>query len=431
MVLVYAAKPDFWPPLHLLASIGSGFHPVEHNEGGAFSWTAESASLRLEGLDRRVAWDCGVRVRGGRPDPAMLPVLTIAADAGVMASARTGHDSSRIPFTIPVQEDRRGVTLRLTASNTFTPATADRRRLGVMVEDIECRPATGIPLPPRQALGRASLAAAILGAAIGLLQLTPGTAVGASVVVAALQAIPLALGAAPYFVLGTAAPWLSLVTAVLLAGGIGLARALHRTPIRNTGRFVWAFTCVVLYLKLLVLLHPEAAAATPAPATLGVLFADRTGDVFRLALAAGMGLLLYPLTLRLLGDRLAAAGSVVLYHLAPGSFGVAPGARAAVLAAPLLVLALIGVLRLGLASGRPHLRPLMILGGWVVLGLVVGSQITGPAPYLLTVYPPLAVTAAAGAAWGWSGGHWRWRLATGALLSGVLSAAGLAWLSRF
>jgi len=425
LVFVYAANPVFWPPLHLLPSLGAGFYTVEHNESGAFSWMGASASLRLEGLDRRVAWACDIRVRTGRP--GARPTVTVAAEGQVIASARVGDQPVHVTFTVPIQQERRGVTLTFTPSDTFTPPTDDKRRLGVMVEDLACRPAAGIPLPPRGALGRASLSGGLLGAAFGLFQLTPGTAVGAAVTVAALQAIPLALGAAPYGFLGTAAAWMSLVTAVLLVSGVRLVARLRGTPVRNTGRFVAAFTAAALYLKLLVLLHPETAATTAA-ATLQAFPGDRALEAARLGAYAGVGLVLYWLGNKLLGDRLAAAGGVVLYHLAPGSFGQGPAGHSTALAAPVIVLAAAGALRL--AAEIESRKVLLVLASWTAGALAARAWLAAHgAGDPLTIYPPLALAGAAGASWGWSLGRLGPRLATSVVLSGAVWAAAVAWLS--
>ena len=428
MVFVYAANPAFWPPLHLVPSLGSGFYPVEQNEGGTFSWMGGTASLRLEGLDRRVAWACDIRVRGGRPVSESLPVLTVEADGRVVASAAVTNEAAHVTFTVPVQQERRGVTLTFTSSATFTPDTSDRRNLGAVVEDFACRPAAGIPLPPRGALGRASIAGAVMGAGFGLLQITPGTAVGAAVAVAALQAIPLALGAAPYAVLSTAAVWVAFLVALLLVAGVRITERLRGVPTRNTGRFVLAFTAAALYLKLLVLLHPEAAPATPAAATLSVFLDDRALSLARAGLNAAIGLLLYGLGCKLLGNRLAAAGSVVLYQLAPGSFGEGLAGASTVLGAPLVVLAAAGAVRL--AARRETLGVAAVLAAWTFVAVAAGSWLSMPRmAYPVTIYPPLALAAAAGAAWGWSLGRLGPRLATSIALSGVLWAAAVAWLS--
>ena len=428
LVFVYATNPTFWPPLQLIPSLGSGFYPVEQNEVGAFSWIGERASIRLEGLDRRVEWRCDIRVRAGRPDPRDVPSLSVTVDETVVATRDVRHEAEHLAFSVPVQPHRRGATLVFTPSDTFTPPTGDRRRLGVVVEDLACRPAGGIPLPPRPALGRASLAGALLGAGFGLVEVTAGTAVGAAVVVAGLQAIPLALGVGPYLVLATAAVVLAALVAFLLVAGVRITRRLRGTALRNTAKFVAAFTVAVAYLKLLVVLHPETAPATPAAASIAVLLADRWWEVGRVAIDAGVGVVLYLIGCRLLGDRLAAAGSAVLYQLAPGSFGLAATRPASALAAPLVLLALAGAARL--ASRRPKRGVAVLLVLWVCVTLVARAWLPGSAlPAPLSPYPPLALAAAAGAAWGWSLGRLGPRLVTSVALSGALWAAAVAWLS--
>ncbi len=189
-----------------------------------------------------------------------------------------------------------------------------------------------------------------------------------------------------------------------------------------------AFTAAALYLKLLVLLHPEAAPATPAAATLSVFLDDRALSLARAGLNAAIGLLFYGLGCKLLGNRLAAAGSVVLYQLAPGSFGEGLAGASTVLGAPLVVLAAAGAVRL--AARRETLGVAAVLAAWTFVAVAAGSWLSMPRmAYPVTIYPPLALAAAAGAAWGWSLGRLGPRLATSIALSGVLWAAAVAWLS--
>jgi hypothetical protein len=157
---------------------------------------------------------------------------------------------------------------------------------------------------------------------------------------------------------------------VRLAGSIAcctiaismLVRSTRRQPLRNTARFAAAFSSAALFLKLLVLLHPNMGVgdtmfhahkfeavlagnlyftsiapggyAFPYPPGLYVfasLFAGLVrrgaGDMALLRIVcttadAVAGLLLYPLVVRNWGRRLAAAMAVAIYHLMPLSFGV-------------------------------------------------------------------------------------------------------------
>ena len=73
------------------------------------------------------------------------------------------------------------------ASSTFVPGPSDPRALGVMLDSLSLAP-DGIVLPPRPALTGVALASAALGAAVALLGVTPGTAVGAAVLLSAALA---------------------------------------------------------------------------------------------------------------------------------------------------------------------------------------------------------------------------------------------------
>jgi hypothetical protein len=239
-----------------------GFYGGEREGQLTFAWTADHAQVPLWGLDRNVAWTARIRLRGGRRDPASLPIVTILADGLPIATHQTTNTFEDVVATIPAQSGyARGVTLGLAVSNTFVPGPSDPRRLGVQVDRIALAPVTLGAFPPRRTVAGAALASAIFGAIFGLLGATATTAVAAATLLAVAQAAVLRVGLGPF------SPWLALVES--LAASIGIALLLlalliervRHERLRNTARFALMFTGSALYLHLLVLLHPDKTLA--------------------------------------------------------------------------------------------------------------------------------------------------------------------------
>ena len=110
---------------------------------------------------------------------------------------------------------------------------------------------------PRRAIAAAALSCGIFGAIFGLLSVTTGTAVAAAILLGVAQAAVIRVGLGPF------APWLSTID--WLAGGIGIvlvsamaaAERWQGERLRHTARFAMMFTASALFLKLVVLLHPD------------------------------------------------------------------------------------------------------------------------------------------------------------------------------
>ncbi len=329
--------------------------------GLTFAWTSDDAVVRLPGLDRRVDWTLKMRVRGGRMPPAGNPTVTVLADGAEVSIQPATPEFSDVEVVIPKRPEHRGLTLGLRSSSAFVPGPGDPRRLGVMLDRLSIVPA-GAVLVPRAALDAAALSSAAMGAAIALLGATPGSAIGGAVLLGAGDAAVTARGFGPF----TDYPSLVIRLAVWIAvWTIGLslaAQAGRRQPLRNTARFAAAFSAAALFLKLIVLLHPNMSVGDtmfhahkfqgvlagnlyftsiapggyqfPYPPGLYVfasLFAGLVrrgaGDMALLRIVCASadvaaGLLLYPLVARNWGNRLAGAMAVAIYHLMPLSFGV-------------------------------------------------------------------------------------------------------------
>lgn len=156
------------------STLARGFYPVERAPGGlTFAWTTARAELRLPGLDRRAPWVAVVRLRGARPDPAQLPDVQLAADGVVLRTVRTTNDFQDVTIEIPARLGDRGLVLGVIPSSTFVPGPGDARALGVMVDEMRVSPAAGtVALPPRRALGSATIAAGTFGAALAAIGVT-------------------------------------------------------------------------------------------------------------------------------------------------------------------------------------------------------------------------------------------------------------------
>lgn len=337
----------------------SGVYSPERDEasGLSFAWTGPDVVLRLPGLDRGRSWTLDLRVRGGRPAPEDNPDITILADGVMLDDRRTSAEFQDIRLTIPARAGRRGLTLGVRSSKTFVPGPWDPRPLGVMLDRLSLTP-EGVVLVPRPALYASSVSSAAMGAAIALLGVTAGSAIGGAVLLSAGAAAVIARGFGPFTDYPDTVITLGIWIALALAG-LSLAVQFRRRqqPFRNTARFAAAFSASALFLKLLVLLHPNMPVGDamfhahrfqgvlggnlyftsiapggysfPYPPGLYVfaslfsgLVRRGAGDMALLRIItcsvdAVAGLLLYGIVVKAWGNRLAAAMAVAIYHLIP------------------------------------------------------------------------------------------------------------------
>jgi hypothetical protein len=340
----------------------TGVHPAERDRatGLTFAWTGPEAGLRLPGLDRRVPWTVTIRVRGARPDPSSDPSLTFYVDGVAIRTQPTTTAFEDMHFVVPARPERRGAVVALRSSSTFIPGPGDRRQLGVVLDSLRLAP-DGLVLPPPEIVAPAMFAGAVLAAAIALLGVTSGSAVGAAVLLSAAQGAVLAHGFAPYSNLADIAARLALALGTVLTVGRWIASRCS-VPLRNTAKFAAAFSAGACFLKLLVLMHPDmpigdalfhahrfqgvlggnlyftstAPGGYAFPYAPGLYLAAspfawlvqrEMGDVFLLRIVATVadtiaGLLLYGMAARGWNDRLAGAMAVALYHLVPLSFRI-------------------------------------------------------------------------------------------------------------
>lgn len=341
-----------------LPRLVGGVYPPERDEatGLTFAWSGPEVVLRLPGLDRRVDWTLDARVRGARPVVADNPTLAVFSDGILLENRQTSVDFADVRITIPARPDRRGAVITMRPSRTFNPGPSDPRALGVMLDRLELRPAT-VVFPSGAAVAAAAAAAGAIGAALALLGMSLGAAIGGAALVAAGSSALIAKGFGPYTDFPSTALALSLWTGVLL---VAIARAIewrHGRPLRNTARFALAFAACAVFIKLLVLFHPDlpigdalfhahrfrtvvagnflftsiapgnyqfpyAPGLYVAAAPFADLVTRDSGDMMLLRIFvalfdAAAAALLYLMIVRAWGDRLAGALAVALYHLAP------------------------------------------------------------------------------------------------------------------
>lgn len=340
-----------------------GIYPPERDNasGLTFAWTSADALIRLPGLDRRVPWRLTLRARGARTVPAENPDLVVLADGLAVSTLHTQAAFGDYDITIPAVPNRRGLVLQLHSSRTFVPGPGDPRALGIMIDWMTLTP-TGAVLLPRQAISAAALSSAAIGAAVALLGVTAGSAIGAAVLLSAADAAVVGRGFGPFSAYPSVVLALGMWIAVALAGVALVFWFAREQPLRNTARFAIVFTASALFLKLLVLLHPDmpigdamfhahrfesvlaghlyftsiapGGYAFPyAPglyvfaSVFGRLVTRGAGDVIllrviTLSLDAIVAALLYRAVATAWDDRLGGAMAVALYHLIPLDFSV-------------------------------------------------------------------------------------------------------------
>lgn len=343
----------------------SGVHPYERDDATrmTFAWTREELVLRLPGLDRRADWILEMRARGARPVPSDNPELSIAADGIVLETRASGPAFEDLRIVIPARPERpRDAVIGIRASKMFSPGPGDPRQLGFMVDRIRLTP-DAIVIPPREAIGGVALAAAILGAGVALLGFASPAAAIAIVFIATGTAAVVSKGFGPYTHFPITAAWVALWTSVIFVFTGRMVEWTSGTGLRNTARFVVAFSAVAGFVKLLALLHPDmpigdalfhahrfrtvvdgnlfftsiapgnyqfpyAPGLYVVAAPFASLVVRDSGDmallrILVIAFDATAAALLYFAIVRSWSDRRAGAIAVALYHLIPLDFNIA------------------------------------------------------------------------------------------------------------
>lgn len=365
LTLAHARLPQLTFEFDRDPPLVSGFYPVERAGEATFAWTAARASISAAGLDRRVGWQCTIRIRGARPDGLPQPSVTIAIDGVIVQRHAATPDYSDIPIPVPPRQGRKGLDVAFAVDAPFVPSASDRRQLGVQVDRLACEP-SGRVRPPVGALLRASAAAAVFAAGVALIGVSLWVCVPAALLVVIWQSVALATGAAAYTPFAADAFWLATTITVVLIGLTRLIEMRLGRSLHSSARFVMAFSAAVTYLKLLALLHPSKLVidalfharrldwvldgqlyftqtmpnGVAFPYAIGLylfaapwsLLTDNHIALLRIVVTGAetvAGALLYVLIARLWGDRLVAALAVVLFHLAPVAYIVIGNANQA------------------------------------------------------------------------------------------------------
>ena len=335
----------------------------------------------LPGLDRNHDWTFVARVKAGRGPGLPLPTMAVDVDGVTQHTVRIGNAWQDVQVSLPTRPGRaRGARITLDVSPTFVPGPADPRPLGIVVDELRVDPPpSGIPIVPVPALFAATVAGALFGLSFALIGFTADRAVLAVLALAIGQAAALTHGSGPYAAWIERVPWVAFWIGLGLVGLVAIIRLAATHPpiaaslphrvapgavlahppprLRNTALFVAAFSAGVLYLMLLVLLHPDmpigdgvfqahrfewvragrwfftsvAPGGYEFPYAIGLYlfampfagFAHGTigyMEVLRIVVAAAhvvAGALLYPAVVRRTGDRLAGAFAVAAFQLVP------------------------------------------------------------------------------------------------------------------
>ncbi|MBM4132118.1 hypothetical protein FJ250_14025, partial [bacterium] len=340
-------------------AIVSGLYPAERVEPRTFAWSGDHVRLTLPGADRRAAWSCEAEVINWRPPAAGPAQVTVTAGDDVLTTASVATAEATLSFTLPASAGS-AFDVRIQVAPTFRPGPKDTRSLGLAFDRIVCAPRDHARArPPLAALGRTTLAAALLGAAMGAsgLAIVPAAALGAGS--GALLAAAATLGTGPYV---PGAPPLLLLSALALCVWFAPIWVLDLTGWRTLSSFaraaiaVSAAACVV---KLAFILHQDkpivdalfhahrfarvldgqyyftqlSTSATPFPYAIGLYvfalpWSALTNDHVQLlriivyGAEAGAGLLLYAMLAKVWDARSAGVAAVALFHLVPLPFAV-------------------------------------------------------------------------------------------------------------
>ena len=361
VTVAYVSRPTLTLELDrsLPRRLVSGLYDSERSGETTFAWTAQRADVKLADLDRHVQWACTVRFRGGRSDPVTQPSVDLAVDGIVATTVKATNDFQDASVLLPPRSAR-GAVLTLTSSSTLVPGPSDPRQLGVQIDRVTCAPQQGIARPPLATIRDAALAGAIFGGVFGLIGLTLRVALGAVLLVAAFQSLPLSSGPAPYLPFSQTmvgyALWIAITAAALVAI---VDRWRQPLGLAQSARIAIVASAAVLYLKLLGLLHPSKLLidavfhahrfewvlsgkyffTQPMPG--GVTFPYAIGlyvfaapwsvftadhvTLLRVVVCCAQaiaGALFYPVVVKAWNDRAAALTAVVLFNAAPLPYGL-------------------------------------------------------------------------------------------------------------
>ena len=393
VVVAYSWHPGiaFEMDRDLPRSLAAGFYPVERSGDLTFAWTSRRADIKLPAINRRRDWVCALRFRGARSDPSTQPTVDVTVDGISAASVTATNDFQDIEVPLASRASAQGAVVSLTSSRTIVPGPSDSRELGVQVDRIVCHPAGGLfNLPPPPTVRDAALASAVFGAAFALAGVSIPVASAATLLVAAIQSVPLSAGPAPYVGFAGDMLWFAVWIALLMVGVVKLLELsafrlawkpestrgaetpwlprlggrLSSPALNDAARIAVMCSAAALYVKLLGLLHPSKLPVDAVfhahrfewvmsgkyfftqPMPGGVSFPYAIGlyvfaapwsafthdhvTLLRVVVCTARivaGALLYPLIVKAWNDRVAAVLAVVLLSLVPLVYGLVGNAN--------------------------------------------------------------------------------------------------------
>ena len=239
--------------------VASGFYPAERQGERTFAWTSDRALLRLPGLNRRVAWECRVSLRGARPAGEPQPTVDVTVDD--VAVVRQGLSNNFQDLVVAVPRAAGGARphggdgdcpgLRARAFRPPPPRRSGRSHH---------LPAGGRGMGPAAATradGRGDIRGDC-GSRIGLAGRMPvvGGGRGAANRGVAIDSAHCGCGAVRHSYRRHVA-WLALWIMLPLVAAVRLPRMARPAAVTTAARSVMLFSGAVLYLKLLALLHPS------------------------------------------------------------------------------------------------------------------------------------------------------------------------------
>jgi len=207
-----------------------GVYDVETSEDRPFRWSRAETTLRIPGLGQ-ASYRLDLAIAAPRFSPGPEPHLRVTAGQDTLLETPVGPALQVYTLLLPPEALRGGNLELLLHSDAFTP-TGDPRSLGVVLRQIQVRPAGGPVWPAPEVLLWSALAvllvvllarrlgwsrrAALGTGTVGMLALAAALAWGRPLLTPGLPAIPLAL-----FCAWAAAPSSRARCAVSLPGAAG------------------------------------------------------------------------------------------------------------------------------------------------------------------------------------------------------------------
>ncbi len=257
--------------------ITRGLYPSEQApDGRAFAWSNDRVRVRLAPLSRATDWQISFDVATPRPPGYARPEITVSVDqqrlltwhakssksdqfeelsfvasalvAPAAAVTPGGSGAPSAPATATHRRD--ALDLTLLTSNTYNPGPADPRPLGFMIDRIRLVPASALRAIPWGAMATLAGVGAILGGLVAFLTTVPVSIAMASG--AALATVWLEMHASAWHLGFVDVTWNS----AWLAAGVGLAAFAMARPAARPARLAIACAAVLLFVKLLMVLHP-------------------------------------------------------------------------------------------------------------------------------------------------------------------------------